>query len=441
MGLEQTLNREYDSALEFLYSFVDYERDKNWAYNREHFNLDRIRQLLDALGGPHRSGWFVHVAGTNGKGSVAAMIARALRFAGLKTGLYTSPHLVTFRERIRVDGRMISHEDTISAVSRLRKAQEGIEGLTFFDVWTALAFDHFARESCDAAVIEVGMGGRLDSTNVVKPAVSVITPISIDHRGKLGTTITEVAREKVGIIKPGIPVVSAEQHTDAVDVVTARAKETGSRCILLGRDVNYRASAGKIQYRGPSWSFDSIEVALSGYMQLQNAALSIAALETLNTEGYPVEPFSARLGIERTVWPGRLQTVASDPDIVVDGACNPHAMEQVCEYLTGRGHRGNVVALVSMCVDKDIDETLATLSRCVGTVITTRTDNPRTQTPETLAGRCPADVRCETVEGVDNALERAVEIAGTGGLVIVTGSLYLVGEVIRTHAPDCLEHI
>ena len=171
--MEETLKLEYRSALDFLYSFVDYERNEKWKYNKGHFNLERVRQFLDALGNPHRCGWFVHVAGTNGKGSVSAIIANTLLTAGFHTGLYTSPHLITFRERIRLDGFMISPYELIEGVNRIRKTTERFPGLTFFDVWTGLAFDHFARRSVDASVIEVGMGGRIDTTNVITPVVEL----------------------------------------------------------------------------------------------------------------------------------------------------------------------------------------------------------------------------------------------------------------------------
>ena len=300
-------NPEYRAALSFLYSFVDYERNSKWKYDVSHFDLKRMRSLLKALGNPNEHGWFVHVAGTNGKGSVSAMIASALRESGLKTGLYTSPHLITFRERIRVDGLLISPEEVIAGVNRLRGPAEKVGGLTFFDVWTALAFDHFARREVDAAVIEVGMGGRLDSTNVIIPAVSVITPISLDHRGKLGETPADIAAEKAGIIKPGIPVVSAPQDEDVAAVLREKAKDAGSEMLMVGCEVGYEKMNGGIRYHGPRWELDSVRIPLRGSFQHDNAAAALAACSAaifsliLNSRYLP---WSARNRSSRPTIPG-----------------------------------------------------------------------------------------------------------------------------------------
>lgn len=430
-----TGDTEYRAALDFLYSFVDYEKNGHWKYDDAHFELTRVRELLGALGDPHRRGVFVHVAGTNGKGSVCAMIAAVLREAGLVTGLYTSPHLVTFRERIRLDGRAIPREEVITGAERIRPEAGRIPGLTFFDVWTALAFDHFAAGNADVSVIEVGMGGRLDSTNVITPAVSVITSVSMDHRGKLGDTVAEIAAEKAGIIKPGIPVVLAPQHhPEVTGVIAAKARETGSELIVVGSDAGYRQNPdGTLRYRGRNWTLDPVRVPLAGAFQLENAATAIAALEIIVARGLRLTPETVARGIGQTRWPGRLETVAHHPDVIVDGACNTDAMTAVRDHLHSRGNRENTVAVVGMCGDKDMAGTLALLAEAAPRMVFTRADNPRAMDAAALAARAPEGVAAVIEPTVGKAVRAAAGLAGPEGTVIVTGSLYLVGEVLRMY--------
>lgn len=428
---DKLIDSEYNEALDFIYSFVDYERNSNWKYDTDHFNLSRVKKFLHTLNNPHKKGWFVHVAGTNGKGSVAAMIATTLTQSGYKTGLYTSPHLITFRERIKIDGSLISKNDIVDGVRLIKNAVKQNEELTFFEVWTALAFDYFVRKSVDVSVIEVGIGGRLDTTNVISPAVSVITSISMDHRGKLGETVEEIAYEKAGIIKPGITVVSAPQSGKVTQVLEKKAKEAGSKIIRVGRDVKYFEDGGNMIYSGLKWKLDKLNIPLAGSVQHKNAAVALAALETLASEGYSITPESARRGIENVRWPGRFQTVSVKPEIVVDGACNISAMMAVREYLKGKNSKDKIVAVVGMCSDKDVDQVLEILSQAVSRFVFTQVDNPRALSACELANRS-LEAKKNIVE-IDpiNALTKAVSMAGNDGLVIVTGSLYLVGEVLK----------
>jgi dihydrofolate synthase / folylpolyglutamate synthase len=434
-------NPEYREALNFLYSFVDYERDSKWKYTESHFDLARITSLLEALGSPHRHGWFVHVAGTNGKGSVSAMIASALRESGLKTGLYTSPHLITFRERIRVNGRLITQEEVVVGVNRLRRPAEKEGGLSFFDVWTALAFDHFARSKVDAAVIEVGMGGRLDSTNVIIPAVSVITAISMDHRGKLGNSAAEIAAEKAGIIKPGIPVISAPQDEDVAKVLRKKALETGSEMLLVGSEVDFEKVNGGIRFHGRQWEIDRVLIPLHGSFQYENAAAALASLESLASQGYPVTPETARKGIEHVRWPGRLDTLSTCPEVVVDGACNIDAMRTVSKYVKERSPHERTVAVVGICKDKDVEQVLEILGEAASRIVLTQANNPRAMTVEEMAPLLPENVNFFAVPDPVQAVKEAVLQAGPQGLVIVTGSLYLVGEVMRHYGEKEIEEI
>ena len=435
------LTPSYQDALAYLYSFVDYERTGDWQYDGRAMNLDRVRGLLADLGDPHTRGQFIHIAGTNGKGSVAALVAGSLVRAGLRTGLYTSPHLLTFRERIRVDGSMISHDDVIAGVDRLRPLTDQHPGLTFFDVWTALAFDHFARRGTDIAVIEVGMGGRLDTTNVVTPVVSVITPVALDHRGKLGDTAAEIAREKAGIIKPGVTVVSAPQEPAVRTVLEQVARKQNAPFVVVGRDVSANKVNSGIDYRGIDWTLDDVTVRMPGEIQRENAVTALATLELAACTGVAVTPEAAREALGSVSWPGRLQIVGEHPEIVLDGACNPAAMTAVRGWCEDRPLAGATVAVFSICRDKEVDTVMALLGECVDTVITTAVDNPRIMPSDELAGRAPNGLDVLTVPDADAAIDRALLLAGPEGRVIVTGSLYLVGEALQRFAPESVDRI
>ncbi len=428
----------YQAALDYLYGFVDYEKSGRWKYDGDHFDLERMHAVLAALGDPHRRGRFVHVAGTNGKGSVCAMTASALREAGLSVGLYTSPHLVTFRERIRLNGALMPREAVIEGVRRLRPAAWDIPGLTFFEVWTALAFDFFARSGADVSVIEVGMGGRLDSTNVITPSVSVITPVSMDHRGKLGNTVAEIAAEKAGIIKPGVPAVTAPQkHPGVLDVIESRACHTGSELVRVGRDVTFSPNpGGTFRYRGRAWTLDTVEMSLPGAFQYENAAAALAALEILAESGFPLDSATARRGIEKTRWPGRLETLAHHPEVIVDGACNTGAMEAVRDWLHSRSGRDRTVAVVAMCRDKDMRDVLALLGEAASRMVFTHVRNPRAMDAGELAALAPEGVEAFVEPEPVDALRKAIELAGPEGTVIAAGSLYLVGEVFRMYGME-----
>ena len=429
--MEQTLNPSYNAALDFLYGFVDYERGSKWKYDDRNFNLQKMLSFLSVLDNPQNQGWFVHIAGTNGKGSVAAMIANALIKAGNCTGLYTSPHLIDFRERIRVNGYMITPGDVVAGVEHIKKAVKQFPGLTFFDVWTALAFDHFARLPVDAAVIEVGLGGRLDSTNVITPAVTVITSISVDHRDKLGNTLEKIAYEKAGILKSGVPVVSAPQKPEVIRILKKRAEIVGADFLLVGADVSFNKTNGGMNYRGLKWNLDPVSVPLEGSVQIQNAATAIAALELLASEGYRIDPAAVKFGIETLNWPGRLQTVSTHPEVVVDGACNTSAMSAVCEFIDLKKAKNKSVAVVGMCMDKDVKDVLNILGKSLSRFILAKTDNPRSMIPAELAELSPDSVETTVEPDINLAVQKAVSMAGTEGLVLVTGSLYLVGDVLR----------
>jgi len=430
MSEDDLTEGRYKEAIDFLFSFVNYERNSNWKYDSEHFNLGRVERFFDALGNPHKKGRFVHVAGTNGKGSVSSMIASALSKSGYLTGLYTSPHLISFQERIRVDGREISKQEVVKGVARIRQVNHPMHDLTFFEVWTGLAFDHFAARSVDVSVIEVGIGGILDTTNVITPQVSVITSISMDHRGKLGNTVEEIAAEKAGIIKYRVPVVSAPQKPGVLDILEKHAALMNTRITCIGRDAGYHIIKGGISYSGIKWHIADQSIPLEGAFQCENAAVALAALEALALQGYRVTPDTARVGIAHVSWPGRLQKVAEHPMVIVDGACNTDAMMKVRDYIRITNVNGPVVSVFGICADKDIRQVLDILSEAVSYYVFTRADNPRAMDARKVAELCGKSNHTVEPDSV-SALKRAVSIAEPDGLVIVTGSLYLVGEIMR----------
>ena len=421
----------YREALEYLYGFIDYERTVGWKYNGIHFSMDRVRSFFHALGDPHLKSPSVHLTGTNGKGSTAAMVASALAANGHRVGLYTSPHLISFRERIRVDGTLITPEEVIAGVERIRPIAGQFSGLTFFEVWTGLAFDYFVRKKTNVAIVEVGMGGRIDTTNVIIPVLSVFTRISVDHRKTLGNTIAKITSQKAGIIKPGVPVVTAPQFPDALRIIEDTARDLGSPVVLVARDVAYRRHDRFIDYRGVDWQTDNIAVPLPGAFQAENAAVAVTVLEQLASRGFVMLPDAVRRGIETVSWPGRLQTVRTMPRVIVDGACNADAMREVRDYLLSLGPKKNTVAVFGICRDKDIDQVLQILGKAVSRFVITRADNPRAVDAGDLAGRIPPGIPVSIQPDSAAALEEAKALAGSDGVVIVTGSLYLVGEIMK----------
>jgi dihydrofolate synthase / folylpolyglutamate synthase len=384
---------------------VTYQESLGWLYSTQQFGiklgLDNIRRLLKALGDPHEHLSFLHVAGTNGKGSVCAMLDGVLRASDHKTGLYTSPHLIDFRERIRVDGRKIPCEAAARSLENLRRlAANWDHSPTFFEFATALALQHFAESDCAFVVLETGMGGRLDATNAVIPLVSVITPIALDHTRWLGKTVAEVAWEKAGIIKPGVPVVSAPQDPAAAEVIAKRAEELG--CSL--------------KFAEAAW--DGAELGLRGRHQRGNAALAVASLRAA---GVHVSDKAVAEGLRDVHWPGRFQMIGER--FVLDGCHNPHAAEQL--LLNWRDHFGAEQAdvIFGALGDKDYSAILRILAPISREVLLVPVRSERAAAPEILASACPVPYRI--FADVKDALE------ASRGKTLVTGSLFLVGEVLE----------
>lgn len=395
--------------------------------------LDAIRGLLRELGDPHLRLKVVHVGGTNGKGSVCAMIDAALLEAGHRTGLYTSPHLVSFRERIRVDGRDVAPDELGAAMERLRPALDKFPEATYFEVATALALDHFARSGVEIAVLEVGLGGRLDATNVhPSPLVTVVTNISLEHTDVLGKTVEEIAREKGGIVKEGRPLVTGATGV-ALAELRAIAGARGASVRVLGEDLIGIPLAEDDE--GQTLEVDGVRdhgevrIPLNGAHQVDNAALALAALDEIDRAGVPVPVDAARRGFARTRWPGRLQRVPGQPALLLDGAHNPAGMRTLVAHLQAR--KLKPVVLFGALQDKDWRAMVETLAPYARDAVVTRPPSPRGLDPQDGARAFSmAGLFGIAVEDPEHALDTARNIAGPDGLVLVTGSLYLVGDVL-----------
>jgi dihydrofolate synthase/folylpolyglutamate synthase len=451
------------------------------------FDLDHMRVLLAALEHPERRFPSVLIAGTNGKGSTAATLASILRASGVKTGLYTSPHLVRINERIRVDGREISDDDFAFLQGEVdRVAEQLVERgelpwhPSFFEMMTAIAFEHFAREKVEVAVLEVGMGGRLDATNVVEPRLSVITDISLDHQKFLGETVGEIAREKVGILRPGGAAVVLPQQPEANDVIGNTILELGARAVNAVPYVP-PVSPGSTQYLAPGtqrvqlrdyeelWTAKDakedaefaekiatkiatkyiyryplavlgeqilVETSLVGRHQLRNVALAIAAAVELSQQGFGgITARSIERGIRETRWPGRLQVMAARagwPEMVIDVAHNPAGAWALRSALSEQYEDRRLIFVFGAMRDKAISEMAEILFPLGERVIATRPENPRSASPEEIRqAAARTGVEVEAVEDVQGALERARALAMAGAVIVITGSIYLVGEVMR----------
>ncbi len=406
------------------------------------FGLSKTSNLLRAFGDPHRGRRYLHVAGTNGKGSVAAVTASILMRTGLKVGLYTSPHLVRFTERFRINDREMSRETAAGLASELLDAVDPREPPTFFEIVTAMALIHFARENVDLAVMEVGMGGRLDSTNVIDPLATVITNISLEHQDYLGRRLLDIAGEKAGIIKPGVELVTGVTQPPVIRRFEAICKERGAPMTRMGKDVRYRSSRNGLSYFGTLHTLSGLRPGLPGRFQHRNAALAVAALEALERRGISVTEAHIREGLERVSWPGRMQLMSRRPAVVVDGAHNPRAMRALADAVPRAFRYRRLILVIGIMKDKDIPAILKEIVPMADTVVYTRPVYARAASPETLmeAGT-PFGTPGRTAESLAQALDMARQIADAEDLILVAGSLFTAGEALtlldpQSYGPD-----
>lgn len=416
---------KYQDTINYLYQL-------QWHGMR--MDLGPISRLLDAVGRPHQAYPVLHVGGTNGKGSTAAMLASILREAGYSVGLYTSPHLVDFTERIRINGRPITADEVVALTEELRARMPTDVDPTFFEFTTAMAFLAFARAGIHLAVVEVGMGGRLDATNVVRPLVTVVTNVDVDHQRYLGDTVAAIAEEKAGIIKPGVPVVTAAAHPDALAVIGLRAAERGAPLTVIGRDVRVAGtSPATFAYHGLTQQIDALACPLLGRHQLANAATVLAALEHAERRGLPIPVDAIRRGLAGVRWEGRLEVIRSRPWIVVDGAHNAAGAAALADFLSGEraaGRIGRLVVVFGILADKDVHAIIERVGALADEIVLTEPAHHRAAPVEALldaASALTAPVR--VAPGVADALEDVVARLAAHDWCVVTGSLYTVGEV------------
>ena len=396
--------------------------------------LERIETLLEALGNPERRCTLVQVAGTNGKGSVAAMLATILKADGRRVGLYTSPHLVSFRERIRVDGEAITEDDVADGFDAIATLVARLDA-TMFEASTALALDHFAREAVDVAVLEVGLGGRLDATTVGTPAVTALARIDLDHQEVLGATLAAIAAEKAAIIRSGVAV-SAAQAPEAADVLIARAAAVGVPLLMEGRELSVRVrardlDAQTIDAAGPGWRLEGLRLPLLGVYQPSNALVALAAARTLG-----VRDAACREGLARARWPGRFEVLrARDRIVVLDGAHNPAGAAALAASLTEWFGTTPLTLVFGALRDKDAPGMLAALAPRARRLIFTASSSPRAARPEALRDAAPAGAAVELAESAPEALALAAREPRTP-ILCVAGSLSLLGDVLRATRGD-----
>jgi dihydrofolate synthase/folylpolyglutamate synthase len=421
---------EFEKSLHYLYALQSHGIKPG---------LTRTSALLGALGDPHRSFRVLNVAGTNGKGSTAAMTASMLAKQGYRVGLYTSPHLIDFTERIQINGAPISYESVAVLTETVRHVAETHldEPPTFFEATTAMAFTHFAEAGADVCVIEVGLGGRFDATNVVAPLVSVITTIALDHQQYLGDTLEAIAGEKAGIIKQGVPVVIGRIGAQPLSVVHAIAAEREAPCRSLGREFDIQGeSPARFSYHGVSHHYANLTCPLAGYHQLDNAACALAVLEVAQERGLAISEASIREGLRTVRWSGRLESAGGQPQILLDGAHNTQAADVLVSYLTAQmasrsSRQGRLILVVGMMRDKDRRGVLARLARVPGAshLILTKAMHPRAAEPEELAQDAAGlGIPIEITSSIPAAFASARALANREDTICVTGSLSVVGE-------------
>ncbi len=442
---------DYRQAETYIFSYTDYEKIP-MPHDPVNYDLRRMEELLARLGNPHLGARSVHIAGTKGKGSVAAMVASALSDSGYKTGLYTSPHLHTWRERMRVNGELITEAEFVALVARLKPEVEAVNRraaygqLTTFELLTALGFAFFKRKGVAFQVLEVGMGGKFDATNVIIPEVSIITSISFDHTEVLGNTLAKIVGEKTGIIKPGSPVVMSPQTDEAAQVIEVICLKRGAPLIRVGSEVTWQAigfesDRQRLQVRGRLNSYQ-LTLPLLGQYQLENAAVAVAALEILAEKGFKISRDNIMRGLAGVNWPGRLQILRRHPRLVVDGAHNPdsatklrQALEQYFGLSALKDKSGTAtprVLAIGVSSDKDIAGIVSALVPLFNKVIVTRSRHPRSMAPSVVAAEFTKyGVEAQVTPDIPAALSAALDIAGKNGFICVTGSLFIVGEAIE----------
>ncbi len=430
------IDADYNSALDYLYSFVDYSLKHSSELAKADFNLDRMRALMAELGNPQEKYRIAHVAGTKGKGSVCALAASGLRAAGYRTGLYTSPHLIDYCERIQVDGTPIPHGRLVELLDEMKPAIQRIPKLTTFEITTALGLLYFARERVEAAVVEVGLGGRLDATNVVTPAVTAITSLSYDHMAVLGDTLAKIAGEKAGIIKVGIPVISAPQQEESLAVLERIARERGASFTLVGRDVEFGPVSHSLdgQSLSVTWRHQTLNltIPLLGIHQVQNAAVAVTVLWVMRGQGLALSDPKIQDGFAHVEWPARFEVARREPPVIFDSAHNQDSFAHLRQALDDYFPRRSIYLIFGASEDKNIPGMFEEIRARVRRVLITKAEHPRALAPEQIAEYADkAGLPYEVIVPVKRAAVRALELSAKDGSIVVSaGSMFVTAEVM-----------
>ncbi len=414
-----------------------YQQSLDYLYGLEKFgmifNLTQVERILNAIGDPHKEIQTIHIGGTNGKGSTAAMMSSILQKEGYRVGLYTSPHLIRFTERIKVNGKEIEEEEVAALAGWMRKEIEAsgiLPPFTFFDFTTAMALHYFKQKLVDLAILEVGLGGRLDSTNVVDPLIAIITNIAKDHEEYLGKSILKIAQEKAGIIKKGRPLITAATQPLVLRLFSKVCQGKESPCFRVGKEFRYvRAEDGDFDYEGLNRKLWGIHLNLKGFHQVINATTALGAMEVLEDLGYRVSTHAMIDGLKEVDWPGRLEIVSSSPRVILDGAHNPAGALVLKESLEKEFQYQNLILLIGIMKDKDIPSMLHLLAPLAHHIIFTKPHTDRAAAPSLLKKALGQNgKKAEIAEDLREAIERGLSLTQEEDLLCITGSLYTVGE-------------
>ena len=434
-------DQHYQETLDWIYSWVDFSMKRHVDDKHRFFKLDRMNKLMDLLNHPERSYPCVHIAGTKGKGSTASLIASSLRAAGYKVGLYTSPHLEDFRERITINEEMISETEVIELADLLRPLTEIVPETTTFELTTALAFEYFARQKVDIAVLETGLGGRLDATNVVDPLVSVITSISFDHMSVLGNTLTEIAAEKGGIIKQDRPVVIAHQKEEPLLALRKIAEDRNAPLIEVDEEYIYQPLGHSLdqqtfsiisrakKVRGKNINTRSplrLSLPLLGQHQVENAATAVAVLDQVRLAGFKITRKDIKTGFSQVYWPARFEILREDPPVIIDSAHNGDSIERLVATIDEYFPNQPFILIFGASADKSMGDMLNAILPRVELVIATQSLHPRAASPDELKDILSAyNTEVITAPTIEEAMAKALPLAGNSKGILVTGSLFI----------------
>lgn len=438
----------YDQALDFIYSQIDFSLTKQQRYSEEVFNLDRMYQFMDQLGNPQNAYKTIHVAGTKGKGSISAMIASVLVSAGYKTGFYSSPHMLDYTERIQVNGISIEQDDFLEIVNDIYPIIQDVHGLTTFEITTGIAFQYFMKKKVDFGVIEVGLGGRLDATNIIVPEISVIASISLDHTAILGDTIEAIAAEKAGIIKKGVPVVVSPQKQSVMRVFEEKAEQEDAQIFQNTDLVEYHSRSSTLASQEFTITFPAtivnkehsaelqhiqMQIPLLGKHQMENAGTAFCTIKLLQSKGFEITDENIQNGLRNVSWPGRFEILQQHPFVIIDAAHNNESSLRLIDTIQELFPSQKITLIFGASEDKDIEGMLRNFAQISKMVIFTKSTHPRAAEPEKMQ-RLLRSPLCDTIiiKDVQDALDFALQEAKDEEIIVASGSIFIAAAVRET---------